>query len=487
MLSNLTVTPALLVWLECLDRFDPCPRRTSCCCRVPPRLSPGDDAPRSAQSGKPLRNDLCFRLTWRLTSSAMARYGILAVFVGVTGTFSYFFSRLVPVNDLELGVLQDSPSYLGLTALRGAFGAGRINPFTILIDARTPGAVLTEGYFQAEAALIEGLLRSGGAAVGVQSFTALSFFQGAPVPFSVAAQLLDGSSLLGNSSLGFAYRALAAAQMSPDQRASGITITTLNDPLSVVIVPWIADTRSALAALPAPFAGYLLGGYSGTMDYIRYISGFLPTYYSILALIVCCGMSIGFRSVGYVVRLGVTLGSSLALVFGLMALVYEPGPTQAAFSSVTPYLAKSKGVEWFIPVAVLSILVGLGCDYDLFLMGTVLELREKGWSDRAAVSVAVSKTSGVIGTAGSIMIISFAGLLGPKILVVNQFGFCLAVGVAVDTFIMRPVVVPALLSLAPVAPSTRFHVNWWPRAVPPVVLGANEEEEALLQGKDSPH
>jgi len=53
-------------------------------------------------------------------------------------------------------------------------------------------------------------------------------------------------------------------------------------------------------------------------------------------------------------------------------------------------------------------------------MSRVVEFRRMGWSDRAAVCLAIEKTASVITAAGTIMSISFAGLLIPKTIVLNQ-------------------------------------------------------------------
>ena len=57
------------------------------------------------------------------------------------------------------------------------------------------------------------------------------------------------------------------------------------------------------------------------------------------------------------------------------------------------------------------------------------EFRVLGWSDRAAACLSVEKTGGVITAAGLIMSVSFLGLLIPKTVVLNQYGFTLFVGV----------------------------------------------------------
>ena len=130
-----------------------------------------------------------------------------------------------------------------------------------------------------------------------------------------------------------------------------------------------------------------------------------------------------------------------------------------------------------------SILVGLALDYDIFLMSRVVEFRRRGWSDRTSVCLAVEKTGGVISAAGLIMAVSFAGLLIPPTTVLNQYGFTLFIGVALDSFVMRPILVPALLSLGG---GLGGRINWWPSTVPTPALTDEEEERALERGAWAP-
>ena len=121
--------------------------------------------------------------------------------------------------------------------------------------------------------------------------------------------------------------------------------------------------------------------------------------------------------------------------------------------------------------------------WQIFLMSRVRELRLLGWSDRAATCLAVEKTGGIISTAGLIMVVSFVGLLIPKTVVLNQYGFTLFIGVALDSFVMRPILVPALLSLGG---GLGGRINWWPSVVPTPALTDEEEERALEKGAWTP-
>ena len=78
------------------------------------------------------------------------------------------------------------------------------------------------------------------------------------------------------------------------------------------------------------------------------------------------------------------------------------------------------------------------------------------------------------------MCVSFMGLLIPKTVVLNQYGFTLFIGVAFDTFLMRPIVVPAIIAI--LGSTSRAQVNWWPSVLPPVLLTEEEEEHALAAG-----
>lgn len=129
-----------------------------------------------------------------------------------------------------------------------------------------------------------------------------------------------------------------------------------------------------------------------------------------------------------------------------------------------------------------SILVGLALDYDIFLMTRMMEFRRLGWSDRASICLAIQKTGYIITTAGLIMSISFAGLLIPPTIVLNQYGFALFLGVAIDTFVIRTILMPAVIA----AFGTHTNVFWWPTRMPPVILSLEQEQDALWKGHWNP-
>mmetsp|Transcript_51514 Transcript_51514/g.59156 ORF Transcript_51514/g.59156 Transcript_51514/m.59156 type:complete len:189 (+) Transcript_51514:1-567(+) len=121
----------------------------------------------------------------------------------------------------------------------------------------------------------------------------------------------------------------------------------------------------------------------------------------------------------------------------------------SALDGVTAY-------TWTVPIFSFSLLSALALDYDVFLLTRILEFKEMGYSDEAAISKAVWKTGRIISFAGVIMFIAFGSLVFSNTTMLNQFGAIAALAVFVDTFMIRPFFAPALMSIFP-------RYAWWPR------------------------
>ena len=101
-------------------------------------------------------------------------------------------------------------------------------------------------------------------------------------------------------------------------------------------------------------------------------------------------------------------------------------------------------VDWKVPYFVFTILVAVGEDYNIFLMARVLEeSRRHGW--RAGTQRALARTGATITCCGLIMAGTFATMMLCSLITLVQLGIALAFGVLLDTFIVRPILVPAFL------------------------------------------
>lgn len=99
-----------------------------------------------------------------------------------------------------------------------------------------------------------------------------------------------------------------------------------------------------------------------------------------------------------------------------------------------------------VPVYAFVFLVALGIDYNIILVSRFMEEREK-FPLKEAIERSVSTTGGVISSAGLILAATFAVLMTQPIQVLFVFGFIVAVGILIDTFIIRGILLPSLLVL----------------------------------------
>ena len=97
-----------------------------------------------------------------------------------------------------------------------------------------------------------------------------------------------------------------------------------------------------------------------------------------------------------------------------------------------------------VPVYAFVFLVALGIDYNIILISRFIEERKRT-TVKEALEIAIRNTGGVISSAGIILAATFAALMTMPISDLFVFGFMVAVGIIIDTFLVRGMLLPMLI------------------------------------------
>ncbi|MGL5865871.1 MAG: MMPL family transporter [Dermatophilaceae bacterium] len=222
--------------------------------------------------------------------------------------------------------------------------------------------------------------------------------------------------------------------------AALVTVTPQSGPQSEATATLVADIRDAVRDLPADVA--VTGQTAVDADITEKLTEALPRFLAVVVGLALLLLVVVFRSlivpvvavVGFLLTIGATLGAVVAVFqWGWLA-------PQFGVDAVGPILT-------FLPVLVVGILFGLAMDYQVFLVGRIREEHAAGATPLEAIRAGFAHSGRVVVAAALIMIAVFGGFVLSSDPVIQSVGFALAVGVAVDAFLVRMVVVPALLAL----------------------------------------
>ncbi|MFH8387774.1 MMPL family transporter [Kitasatospora sp. NPDC018058] len=161
---------------------------------------------------------------------------------------------------------------------------------------------------------------------------------------------------------------------------------------------------------------------------------------------------------------------SAAVSFGVLTAFFQWGWGTSLFGLGSP-----SPVEGYLPELVLAVLFGLSMDYQVFLVSAMVEEWSRTRDNARAVLAGVTRTARVITAAALIMIAVFTAFVFMGQRGIAEFGVGLAAAVALDAFVLRTVVVPAVMHLC-------GRANWWlpawlDRRLPHLTVEPPTEEE----------
>jgi putative drug exporter of the RND superfamily len=279
----------------------------------------------------------------------------------------------------------------------------------------------------------------------VGSLTTAQSFRGTPASVSgeqvLARHFPAGAgepvAVIGNAAAAGPLRsALAAtrgiASVSPPVTADGLVYlqgTLTSQPVSQAAFTTVDRVRTAVHQIPGAEAK-VGGGTAVTMDVENYATRDRNVIIPLVLLVVMIILGLLLRAVVAPLVLIGTVVLSFGAALGLSALAFR-------------YLFGFAGEDTSVPLFIFVFLVALGIDYNIFLMTRVREETIRSGTRRGAIT-GLAATGGVITSAGAVLAGTFAMLGTLPLVIFTEIGFAVAIGVLLDTIIVRSVLVTAL-------------------------------------------
>jgi RND superfamily putative drug exporter len=237
--------------------------------------------------------------------------------------------------------------------------------------------------------------------------------------------------------------------LSPDGKSARMFITHESDPATTAGIGRVDSERKAaqeaLKMSSLSNAKIYLGGVAATYkdmsDGAKY--DLMIAVISSLTLIFMIMLILVRSAVAALVIVG-TAASSIAASFGISVLLW-----QDLFGIQ---------VQWLVMLMSVIILLAVGSDYNLLLVSRFRDEIHAGL--KTGIIRSMAGTGGVVTSAGLVFAATMAGMMGSKLIVLAQMGSTIAIGLLVDTLIVRSLLMPSIATLL-----GRWF--WWPQVVYP--------------------
>jgi RND superfamily putative drug exporter len=227
-----------------------------------------------------------------------------------------------------------------------------------------------------------------------------------------------------------------------DGSAARLTVTFSDDPFEASALDRVKALRERLHAAAPPGTRVLVGDGSAVQ------ADFNDAAARDLRLIVPLALLVIFAI------LAVLLEAVLAPLLLIGSVVLSFVGTLGLSLLVFRFVIGDAGVDNSLPTYAFIFLVALGIDYTIFLMSRVRE-EARTHGTREGTLRALAATGPVITSAGIILAGTFSVLMTLPVTFIFDLGFMVAVGILLDTFVVRTIMVPAIIELV----GDRV---WWP-------------------------
>ena len=336
--------------------------------------------------------------------------------------------RMVPSFNFIDGFPDDVESKSGYALLKKGFAPGDLSPTSVFIHTRDHDVI-------DHSAFIEGLANA------IEDNPGVNYVKGMTRPYgSYIGQQVDEASLKMFN--------------SPDGTTSRLDVSLMGDPYSEKALTVIEDIRSIIQftinSQSITGVEVLVGGDTAVqLDTKTVIDEDTRLLAPLILFAILCVLILIQRSFVAPLYLLFSVIISYAATFGISIFIFQD-------------ILNHTGVAYSNGIWIFVFLVALGADYNIFVIARIKEETERlGFNE--GIAVAVGKTGGVVTSAGIILASTFAVLTTLPLRDVFQLGMAVMLGVLIDTFVVRTLLVPSMAAILK-------NYSWWP------LLGSRKSE-----------
>ncbi|WP_069815075.1 MMPL family transporter [Streptomyces sp. TP-A0874] len=267
---------------------------------------------------------------------------------------------------------------------------------------------------------------------------------------------------------------VGSSEISADGRTGLITVTPSTAPQAEATSELVDRLREDVlpkAEENTSLAVHVGGSTATHDDFASVIVGKLPLFVGVVIAFGSALLLLAFRSIGIPLKAALMNVMAVASSFGVVVAVFQWG-----WGSELLGLGRAGPIEPFLPVIMVSVLFGLSMDYQVFLVSRMHEEWLRTRDNCRSVRVGLAETGRVINSAALIMIAVFSAFVLSGDRIIAMFGIGLATAVALDAFVLRTLLVPALMHMLGGA-------NWWlpaslDRFLPRISIEAPEQGQS---------
>ncbi len=249
-------------------------------------------------------------------------------------------------------------------------------------------------------------------------------------------------------------QALASGQMNTpievDTNAEG-TVATVDIPLDGKGTDDVS--KAALATLRGDIlprtlgevdgVEYAVGGFTAAdKDWADSMTRSAPLVFGFVLIFAFLLLTAAFRSVVVAGKAVVLNLLSVGAAYGVLVVLFQWGLGESLIG-----FESNGGIAPWLPMFLFVILFGLSMDYHVFILSRVREAYDRGLSNDDAVAHGIKSTAGVVTSAATVMVVTFAVFAIIPIIDFKEMGVGLAVAVLIDATIIRAVLLPATMKL----------------------------------------